>query len=435
MNSLNCRPSLTRRQAASRSGVPALAHGKPAGSESSRAAQSLRGSPALRRRDQRPLGTLHPSSRKPATWAVMENVVEDAVPEPNNDDSGETSSSFGANLNNLANTSYSKLYDMLMSSGKEEGLNMGKQVPKPSKEAQSKEESAQKLWLSDVFVTVKRNYFFGRKFLGRDLAVLTLVSAMHLGLLFAPATFSWGNFGLAMGLYFVTGCIGITFGYHRLIAHKSFVVPKWLEYVAAYCGALSIQGDPIEWASTHRYHHLHTDTPKDPHSTYEGAWWSHAGWFLDNEATLARTEDHSNAKEMRSQPFYKFLQKTYVWHILASLGALYAIGGFPALIWGGCVRTCIVWHITWSINSCCHIYGRQEYNTKDLSKNNWLFGILAWGEGWHNNHHAFEYSARHGLKWWQFDLTWIIIRSLEVCGLASRVKLPSAEAKRKLAFE
>ena len=151
--------------------------------------------------------------------------------------------------------------------------------------------------------------------------------------------------------------------------------------------------------------------------------------------TLSRTEDHSNAKEMRSQPFYRYLQKTYMWHILLSYALLYAFGGFPALIWGGCVRTCIVWHITWSVNSVCHIYGRQEYDTKDLSKNNWLFGILAWGEGWHNNHHAFEYSARHGLKWWQFDLTWIIIRSLQLVGLAWKVKLPTEAAKAKLAFD
>ena len=330
-------------------------------------------------------------------------------------------------------TSYSKLYDFVMSQGGP--LRMHKQVPKPSKEAQMREENAVKLWLSDVAVTVKRNYFFGRKFQARDLAVFALVTSMHVGLLWAPSTFSLGNLGLCFALYFITGCIGITFGYHRLIAHKSFVVPKWLEYAAAYCGALSIQGDPIEWASTHRYHHLHTDTPKDPHSTYEGAWWSHAGWFLDNEMTLSRTEDHSNAKEMKAQPFYRYMQKTYSWHILLSFALLYAFGGLPAMIWGGCVRTCIVWHITWSINSFCHIYGKQSYDTKDLSKNNWFFGLLAWGEGWHNNHHAFEYSARHGLEPHQFDLTWLIIRGLQKVGLAKRVKLPSEAAKAKLAFQ
>ena len=377
------------------------------------------------RRDAAGRLTLQKSAR-PVRAISIENVVG-VEEEPAAPVEEETSIS---NSNPLP--SYSKLYDAVMSAGP---LRMHKQIPKPSKEAQQKEEGSYRLWLSDVAVTVKRNYFFNRKFQLRDISVLGLVTAMHVGLLFAPATFSAGSFVLCMVMYFLTGCIGITFGYHRLIAHKSFVVPKWIEYIAAYCGALTIQGDPIEWASTHRYHHLHTDTPKDPHSSYEGAWWSHAGWFLDNEMTLSRTEDHSNAKEMRSQPFYRYLQKTYMWHILLSYALLYAFGGFPALIWGGCVRTCIVWHITWSVNSVCHIYGRQEYDTKDLSKNNWLFGILAWGEGWHNNHHAFEYSARHGLKWWQFDLTWIIIRSLQLVGLAWKVKLPTEAAKAKLAFD
>jgi len=405
------------RAGARTSAVPTLAPRRIATCASSEGARRLRG-PQRRER-----GALGSSPARPTTRALVEETVV-AVDE------------VGGGSTPAASTSYSKLYDRLMSRFEAEGkLEMHKVVPKPSKEAQMKEENAVKLWLSDVAVTVKRNYFFGRKFQFRDIAVFMLVASMHLGLLWAPATFSWPMFGLCMALYFVTGCIGITFGYHRMIAHKSFVVPKWIEYIAAYCGALSIQGDPIEWASTHRYHHLHTDTPLDPHSSYEGAWWSHAGWFLDNEMTLSRTEDHSNAKEMRAQPFYRFLQKTYNWHILLSFAALYACGGLPAMIWGGCVRTCIVWHITWSINSFCHIYGKQEYNTKDLSKNNWLFGIFAWGEGWHNNHHAFEYSARHGLKWWQFDLTWIIIRSLQMVGLAKRVKLPTEAAKAKLAFE
>jgi len=356
--------------------------------------------------------------------SVRALFVDEAVSSPE-----EASSSSGE-----AETSYSQQWDEIFEKSSEP-LQMHRQVKKPSKVAQMLEKNSQRVWLSDVWVTVKRNYFLKRKFNVRDKSVLALVGGMHLGLLFAPMTFSWGNFGLMMAGYFLTGCIGITFGYHRMIAHKSFVLPKVLEYFAAYCGALSVQGDPLQWASTHRYHHLHTDTPKDPHSTYEGAWWSHAGWFMDNELTGSRTRDHSNAKEMAAQPFYRYLERTYNWHLLLSLALLYAFGGFGALIWGGCVRTCLVWHITWSVNSVCHIYGKQEYNTKDLSKNNWLMGILAWGEGWHNNHHAFEYSARHGLKWWQFDMTWILIRSLEILGIAKKVKLPSEAAKAKLAFD
>lgn len=363
----------------------------------------------------------HATSNNSSVRALF---VDEAVSSPE-----ETSSS----SNERTETSYSKQWDEIMLAS--EPLQMHRQVKKPCRNAQKMEKNSRRVWLSDVFTTVKRNYFLKRSFNVRDKTVLALVGFMHLGLLAAPMTFTWGNFGLMMAGYFLTGCIGITFGYHRMIAHKSFTVPKVVEYFAAYCGALSIQGDPLQWASTHRYHHLHTDTPKDPHSTYEGAWWSHAGWFMDNELTGNRTRDHSNAKELAAQPFYRYMEKTYSWHLLLSLALLYAFGGFGALIWGGCVRTCLVWHITWSVNSLCHIYGKQEYNTKDLSRNNWLMGVLAWGEGWHNNHHAFEYSARHGLKWWQVDVTWMIVRGLELVGLAKKVKLPSEAAKAKLAFD
>lgn len=331
-----------------------------------------------------------------------------------------------------AETSYSKLYDDLFSSGK--AVNMSKPVPKPSMEAQRLEEGSRKVLFSETFAKKKRNAFFNRKYESRDVLVIALLTVMHVGCLWAPATYSPAMVALALGLYFVTGCIGITFCYHRMLSHHSFVVPKWMEYAAAYCGVMTLQGDPIEWCSTHRYHHIHTDTPLDPHSTYEGAWWSHTGWILDWGSTKTRT-DEDNARDLSSQPFYRWIQKTYIWHVGLSFALLYAIGGFPALIWGGCVRTAFVWHITWAINSVCHIYGRQTYDTKDLSKNNLTMGLIGFGEGWHNNHHAFEFSARHGLKWWQLDMTWGIIRALQVVGLAKKVKLPSEQQKARLAFE
>lgn len=110
----------------------------------------------------------------------------------------------------------------------------------------------------------------------------------------------------------------------------------------------------------------------------------------------------------------RFIEKTYVWHIVASFAALYAFGGFPAVVWGGALRTIWVYHITWFVNSAAHVWGSQDYNTGDLSRNNWWVGVLAFGEGWHNNHHAFEFSARHGLKWWQVDMTWMIISAFKV---------------------
>lgn len=196
---------------------------------------------------------------------------------------------------------------------------------------------------------------------------------------------------------------------------QSFQSPKWLEYAAAYCGALAVQGDPIEWVSSHRYHHMHTDTPKDPHTPYEGFWWSHAGWLLDNDATLERVADRSNATDMANQPFYSWLLKTYNWHVVASGALTYLIGGLPMFLWAFCFRTCWVWHITWFVNSASHVWGSQTFNTGDLSRNNWWVGILAFGEGWHNNHHAFEFSARHGLEWWQVDVTWCGNRAGLLC--------------------
>lgn len=220
--------------------------------------------------------------------------------------------------------------------------------------------------------------------------------------------------------------------------YRSFKTPKWLEYFFAYCGVWSVQGDPLEWVSSHRYHHLHTDTPLDPHSPYEGFWWSHMGWLLDNNITVERVGNRNNHLDIARQPFYQFIEKTYIWHIAAMFAVLFAIGGFPAVVWGGALRVCWVYHITWFVNSASHVWGYQEYNTGDLSRNNWWVGLLAFGEGWHNNHHAFEYSARHGLRWWQVDVTWGIIWALEKLGLAWDVRLPTENQlanKRYAGFE
>ena len=164
-------------------------------------------------------------------------------------------------------------------------------LPKPSKAAQQREALAQKVLLSDVFATLKRK-LFRRDWAATDLSYAGFMAAIHGLCLLAPFTFSWPMFSLFVGLYAVTGCLGITLSFHRQLSHRSFVTPKWLEYALAYCGVMAVQGEPIEWASSHRYHHLHTDTPLDPHSPYEGFWWSHMGWLLDNEV-LARPCNHS----------------------------------------------------------------------------------------------------------------------------------------------
>jgi fatty-acid desaturase len=225
---------------------------------------------------------------------------------------------------------------------------------------------------------------------------------------------------------------GITLSFHRNLSHKSFKLPKWLEYTFAYCGVQALQGDPLDWVSLHRYHHQYCDTEMDPHTPHEGFWHSHIGWLFD-EKPIRRSLGHSNVGDMEKDDFYQFLHKTYIIHpVLLSL-ALYALGGAPYLVWGMAVRLVWVYHVTWFVNSASHVWGTQPWNTGDLSKNNWWVAMVAYGEGWHNNHHAFEYSARHGLKWWQLDPTWWTILGLGAIGLATKIKLPRPEHMKRLA--
>lgn len=335
----------------------------------------------------------------------------------------------------MSELSYNQQYDQLYAGHGGAALNLKKPVPKPVMDAQAHEQGAKKVLFSDVYGLPKRNLFFNREYNTNDLIYVGFMVAMHGLACFAPMTFSWPMVWLFLGTYFVSGCLGITLSYHRQLSHRSFQTPKWLEYVLAYCGVLAVQGDPAEWVSSHRYHHLHCDTPLDPHSPYEGFWWSHMGWLLDHKTTLERVHDRSNAADMYKDPFYRHLEKYYGLHVAAQLGLLYALGGFPALVWGGALRIVWVYHITWFVNSAAHVWGNQTYNTGDLSRNNWWVGILAFGEGWHNNHHAFEWSARHGLEWWQVDMTWMMIKFLEACGLVTNIKLPSEKQKARLALE
>ncbi|GJP49380.1 hypothetical protein CLOM_g8597, partial [Closterium sp. NIES-68] len=291
----------------------------------------------------------------------------------------------------------------------------------------------QVLW-SDVVTVKKRPYFFNREWLPKDIGYAVFLGSIHLLALAAPFTFSWEAFECFVAMYVITGMFGITLSFHRHLTHHSFVLPKWLEYTFAYCGVLACQGSPFEWVSAHRIHHRWCDKPEDVHTPYEGFWYSHAGWLLDNEALNARLEGKNNIYDLTKDPFYQFIDKTYIWHIVASVVALYALGGFPFVAWGFALRLVWVYHITWFVNSASHVWGDQPWNTGDLSRNNWWVGILAFGEGWHNNHHAFEYSARHGLDWWQIDMTWYTLKLLEAVGLATNLRYPREKHMKKLAF-
>ncbi|CAA2946552.1 palmitoyl-monogalactosyldiacylglycerol delta-7 desaturase, chloroplastic [Olea europaea subsp. europaea] len=290
------------------------------------------------------------------------------------------------------------------------------------------------IFLSDVVVKRRRSVYWGRKWNSLDVATVGVVLAMHLLCLFAPFAFNWGALWVAVGLYIITGLLGITLSFHRHLSHRSFKIPRWLEYFFAYCGVQALQGNPIDWVSTHRYHHQFCDSEKDPHSPIEGFWFSHMSWLFDTNSIVERCGKPNNVGDLEKQPFYKFLQSTYVFHPIALGALLYALGGFPYIVWGMGVRIVWVYHITWLVNSACHVWGKQAWNTGDLSRNNWWVAVLAFGEGWHNNHHAFEYSARHGLEWWQIDMTWFVIRFLEAIGLAIDVKLPNSAQRQRMTF-
>ncbi|KAL1551384.1 Palmitoyl-monogalactosyldiacylglycerol delta-7 desaturase, chloroplastic [Salvia divinorum] len=288
--------------------------------------------------------------------------------------------------------------------------------------------------LSDAVVKEKRSVFWGRKWNSFDIVVASGLAALHLLCVLAPSTFKWDAFGVAVALYFVTGLLGITLSFHRNLSHRSFKLPKWLEYFFAYCGTLALQGHPIKWVSLHRYHHQFVDSEIDPHSPIWGFWFSHMSWLFDTENIAQKCRERGNVRDLEKQPFYKFLEKTYLLHHLALGALLFAMGGFSYIVWGIGVRIVWLYHSTWLVNSACHIWGKQAWNTGDLSRNNWWVAVLAFGEGWHNNHHAFEYSARHGLEWWQIDMTWYAIRVLESLGLATHIKLSTPAQHQKMAL-
>jgi stearoyl-CoA desaturase (delta-9 desaturase) len=257
-----------------------------------------------------------------------------------------------------------------------------------------------------------------------DWGVIVFMSAVHILALmaFLPGNFSWGGLVLFFVLHWVTGGLGITMGWHRLVAHRSFQTPKWLEYFLVFCGALSCQGGPIWWVGLHRHHHLYSDQNVDHHDSTKGFWWSHFGWMMHE--VPAEKEVARFTQDIADDPFYQFLDR-YFLGIQAVLAViLYLIGGWSFVLWGVFLRMVTLYHCTWFVNSATHKFGYRSHESGDRSTNCWWVAVLAYGEGWHNNHHAYQYSARHGLQWWEFDLTWIMIRTLEVLGLAKNVKLP-----------
>ncbi len=257
-----------------------------------------------------------------------------------------------------------------------------------------------------------------------DWVTIIYMASIHLVALLAffPGNFSWGALGVAFVLYWVTAGFGITLGFHRLVTHRSFETPKWVEYVLIFFGTLACQGGPIQWIGLHRIHHKYSDTNNDPHDSNAGFWWSHMGWMLHR---IPADEDVPRyTQDIASDPFYQFCQNYFVLIQVALGFLLYGLGGWPFVIWGIFVRLVVVFHCTWFVNSATHKFGYASYGSNDLSKNCWWVALLTFGEGWHNNHHAYQYSARHGLEWWEIDTTWMAIQVLQFWGLAKDIKLP-----------
>ena len=249
------------------------------------------------------------------------------------------------------------------------------------------------------------------------------IASIHLVALlaFLPNFFSWSAVGVALIMHWVTGGLGVTLGFHRLLSHRSLEVPKWLEYFLVFCGTLSAQGSVIHWVGLHRMHHKYSDSDPDPHDSKKGFLWSHIGWMLHD--IPLKDDIPKYTKDISSDPVYKFFSKYFILIQVAFGLFLYAIGGWSFVIWGVFVRLAVVFHCTWFVNSATHKFGYKTYESKDDSRNCWWVALLTYGEGWHNNHHAYQYSARHGLRWWEIDITWMMIRFLEIVGLAKNVKL------------
>jgi stearoyl-CoA desaturase (delta-9 desaturase) len=283
--------------------------------------------------------------------------------------------------------------------------------------------------------------------------VLIGVTAPLAGLVAAAALawrhglLGWADLGLLAGMYVVV-MLGLTVGFHRLFTHRSFEAARPVQFVLGVLGSMTFQGRLLEWVGRHRLHHQHSDCEGDPHSPhaprrsgfwgrFRAFWHAHIGWaFAPDPPDLDRY-----APDLRKSRMLRVVSDLF--HLWAALGLLipagigYALGGWPGaltgFLWGGLVRVFLGHHVTWSVNSICHLWGSRPHASGDESRNNPVVAVLALGEGWHNNHHAFPTSARFGHRWWQVDLGYYLIRLLALVGLAWNVRLPHERAREQLA--
>lgn len=263
----------------------------------------------------------------------------------------------------------------------------------------------------------------------------------HVGAIAALFFFSWKNLIAGAIMYFFAINVGIGMAYHRLLTHRGYKVPRWLEYFLTACGTMALEGGPIFWVATHRVHHQHSDHEGDPHTPNDGTWWAHAGWILSGRALHSETAllgryapDLTRDRAQVWLSKYHWLPLTIAGVIQIALGAALSpghrvVGALGMLLWGTFLRTTLGLHATWLVNSATHLFGSRRFETRDDSRNSWWVALLTGGEGWHNNHHAHPVSARHGLAWYEFDINYYGIWVMEKLGLAKRVQTAKWDPK------
>jgi fatty-acid desaturase len=271
-------------------------------------------------------------------------------------------------------------------------------------------------------------------------------------LVLVPWLFSWTGVALlVIGIYFYGG-VGINMCYHRLLTHRSFKCPEWVERFMVLVAACCLEDSPGRWVATHRLHHNESDQPPDPHTPKVSFWWSHVGWVMVKNPDVQCIATYEKyARDILMQPFYLQMERRLLWfwiyvvHALAYFGAGLAAGavmtgtlmggvqfGLSLFVWGVLLRTVCVWHITWSVNSLSHMWGYRNYETPEGSRNNWFVAFITSGEGWHNNHHGDPASASNAHRWWELDGIYLGIKALELVGLAWDV-VPPAHKRRRAA--
>jgi fatty-acid desaturase len=251
------------------------------------------------------------------------------------------------------------------------------------------------------------------------------ISLVHVGALAAIPFYNFANLMTVIVGVFLLAPLAINLGFHRLIAHRAFKAPQWFTRFVATFGAMMGGGAPIHWAASHRIHHQFSDNDGDPHDSRKGFWYAHVlHLFETTEEESGGDNIKKYASDLLADPYMVWLNDKWMWFALAALPVFYFMGGWSMVLWGGFMRLTVMWHVMWLVNSATHMWGYRSYNSKDNTRNNWWVGILAAGEGWHNNHHAFPSCAAHGRKWYEVDLTYYMICILEKLGIAKNVKHP-----------